>query len=349
MGSKFLVILGVQVFVVFLVVAGLGLFLLYPSIRDRTEAQLREEGRLRAKVIVMSVADQCVEPIIDGDELLLGLIVAKATKDYEGVKWMSITDAEGVTIAHTDLKLLGKKSMLPPGVQPRKEGDFESSYYGGENSWLWASYPISIGQSTRGIVHLGMLTDAGTVAGEIGTVRTRAVLTYVGLGAISAFLLMIFSYGPVRSLRKTHGKTVAPSRAVPEREDREEELLQKRREETAISERITKMKDKERELVAKLKELKKQAQMEEKRGDIERAPEFVPAGERPEERAPSSEPVPRERALAESTLGQEVSASARAEPVKREEETESKSISEKEKIEAIRRRIHELEERIRRK
>jgi hypothetical protein len=349
MRNRFLVVLGVQVFVVFLVVAVLGLFLLYPSIRDRTEARLREEGRLRAKVIVMSVADRCVEPIIDGDELLLGLIVAKATKDYEGLRWVSITDTAGVTIAHTDLKLLGKKIMLPPGIQPRKEGDFRSSYYGGESSWLWASYPISIGQSTRGIVHLGMLTDAGTVAGEIQAVRTRAVLTYVGLGAICALLLMIFSYGPIRSLRETDGKAVAHARAMPAREGLEEELLEKKREETAISERITKMRDKEKELVKRLKALKKQAQMEEMRGDVERAPEFVSAGEKREQRSESPGPIPRERALAESTLGQEVRASARAEPVRKEEETESKSVSEKEKIEAIRKRIHELEERIRRK
>jgi len=90
MRGKFLVLLGVQVFVIFLALTILGLFLLYPTIRDRTNARLREEGRLRAKVIAMSVADRCVEPIIDGDELLLGLIVARATKDYEGVRWMSI-------------------------------------------------------------------------------------------------------------------------------------------------------------------------------------------------------------------------------------------------------------------
>jgi hypothetical protein len=345
MRSKFLVILGVQVFVVFLVAALLGLFLLYPSIRDRTQAQLREEGRLRAKVIVMSVADRCVEPIIDGDELLLGLIVAKATKEYEGVRWMSVTGTGGVTIAHTDLKLLGKKIMLPPGIQPREDGYFKSSYYGDESSWLWASYPISIGQSTRGIVHLGMLTGSGTVAGEIQAVRTRALLTYVGLGALSALLLMIFSYGPVRSLRETDARAVAPARARPERE----ELLEKRREETAISERITKMRDKEKELVARLKALKKQAQVEEKRGDVERAPEFVSAGEKREERAESPEPIPRERALAEPTLGQDFRTSAHAEAVKKEEGTEPKSVSEKEKIEAIRKRIHELEERIRRK
>jgi len=88
MRKKFMVALAVEAFIVFVVLALLGLQLLKPYTFDAVEANLREEIEARARVIVGSVAAQCIEPILDGDEVVLGLIVAKAAKEYDGMKWV---------------------------------------------------------------------------------------------------------------------------------------------------------------------------------------------------------------------------------------------------------------------
>lgn len=321
MRKKFLAILGVQVFIIFLVATLLGSFLLYPTVLDRLQARFKEESRARARIIVASISDRCIEPILDGDDLVLGLIIAKAAKDYGGMKWVGIADTEGETIAHTELKLVGKKITLPLGIVPKTEGDFVSGFYGRDGNMLWAAYPITIGDSRRGTVHIGMSVDPDIVLGEAQVVRRKTILVYAGLGAISALLILLLSYRPIRNLSLLEPKTVTITAAKPEEKEFTERIAKKREEEAEIAERIVKMRNKEKELITRIKTLKKQEEISEKSGEVETAPQFVSDKEK-------------------------VAPPAQSVSVKEKARSTPQFALEKEKIEAIRKRIQELEQRI---
>ncbi len=334
MRKRLAVILGIEVFVVFLAAALLGLFLLYPYVTDRLDARLKEESRSRARVIVTSVADQCIEPILDGDDLVLGLIIAKAAKNYGGIRWIGITDTEGEIIANTDLKLLGRKIVLPSGIRPQYQGDFMSGFYGSSDSSLWAGYSITAGQSKMGTVHIGMSAGPRIFLGETEILKRQAILIYAGLAAISAFLILLLSYRPIRNLGLVSSEARAAAVVEPE-EDFAAQMSQKRKEESEIAERIMKMRDQEKELVARMKTLKKQAELSEKSGKVEIAPRFASKEERAEVVARF---VPKK---------EEVKTKPKLVSPKEKGEAPRKFVSEKERIESIRKRIHELEERMR--
>lgn len=300
MRKRFLVVLGVETFIIFWVVGLISLFIVYPNTLKRLEARLKDEIQARARVIVSSIAEQSVEPILDGDDLVLGLIIARATKNYKEIGWAGITDSEGKVIAHTDLKLVGKKLTLPIGIQPKTVGDFMIGFYDNGNS-LWTAYPIKIGEAKRGTVNIGMSVDTGIIQTEARALRRKAMLIYLGLGVLSAFLILLLSYKPIRNLSLSAPKPVQPPEVKPE-EEFAERIAEKMREEAAITERIRKMQDEETKLSERIKVLKEKVEPTEK-----------------------------------------------AEPSEEEHvETPPQFVSEKEKIESIRKRIKELEEKMRR-
>jgi len=346
MRKRVSVILAVEIFVVFLVVTLLGSFLLYPTVLDRLETRFQEENRARARVIVTAISDYCIEPILDGDDLVLGLIIAKAAKDYGGMNWIGITDAEGETIAHTDLKFVGKRTTLPPGIVPETDGDFVSGFYGGNGDMLWAAYPITIGESRRGTVHVGMSVDSDVFLQAQQALRRKSILIYAGLGALSALLIVLLSYRPIGNLTLAKPKAVNIAAGKPEEKDFEERIARKREEEAELSERISRMRNKEKELVAQIKTLKKEAEISERRGEVETAPEFVTEKEKVGSKGQS--PPPEEVETAPGVV-REKGGTPPAEPISVKDKVEAapQFAMEKEKIEAIRKRIHELERRMR--
>lgn len=335
MRKKVLVILGVEVFIIFLAITLLGLFLLYPNVLDNMKSRLKEESRSRARVIVASVANQCIEPMIDGDDLVLGLIIARAAKDYEGIMWGAIANTEGETVAHTDLKLVGKKMTLPLGILAETQGDFVSGFYGSYNNLLWAAYPITVGELRRGTVHIGMSADPGIILGEDPAVTRKAIFIYIGLGALCALLIPLLSYRPIRNLSFMTPEARRPTTAKPMEKGFEQRMAKRRKEEAELSERIVKMRNRERELTERIKSLKKQAEVSERSGDQEPPPRFVPKKEK-------KEPAP--RLVPEK---EKKKPPPRLVPEKEKKEPQPQLVSEKERIKAIRKRIHELEEKMR--
>ena len=122
MRKRFLIVLGIELLVAFLIVGGLSFLLLYPQLVAKADGVLREEGRSRARVIAASVADRCTEPMLDDDEFVLGLIVSKTAEEFGDISWIGVVDADGETIAHTDKKLARRKVVLPSGIEPVRDG-----------------------------------------------------------------------------------------------------------------------------------------------------------------------------------------------------------------------------------
>jgi hypothetical protein len=319
MRNRFLVLLGIELFVAFLVVGGLSLFFLYPEFAARAEGALREEGRSRARSIAASVADRCTEPMLDDDEFVLGLVVAKTAEKNGEINWIGVVGAEGETIAHTDKELTKRRIVLPAGIQPVRDGDFVSGFYGSELNSLWASYPIVVRGARMGTVHMSMTIEPDGIGRSLVGLRTKALFIYLGLGAVCTCIVLLLSFRSIGSIVWAGQRSGGyPGRA---QKGSEEEAARQRKEETEISERISTMKKKEKEMITRLRILKQQAATHEKSGRIETGPRFAPSDATPPSLAAPGQPT---------TPG-----------------APGRRVPEKEKIEAIRRRIHELEERIR--
>jgi class 3 adenylate cyclase len=185
------------------------------SVASLSAVQLRREQRAltaemtkRGLTLAAALASSARNPVLTSDELALNLQVRDVLRDPD-VVYVAVTDADGRTLAHGDIALVGKLLARPPALAPLRDETLVQTYSHPEHGRLIdIAVPLVFSQVRVGSVYLGF--SLASVERARAAARNQAALVSAVMllfGVAGALALATVLARPIRRL-------VAGTRAI---------------------------------------------------------------------------------------------------------------------------------------
>lgn len=166
-------------------------------VRQRVETTLLDQIVIRGRALARGLAANAGEAVTTGDGVRLGLLVDLAQRQDEGIYAVSVNDAAGVVLSHSDFRQERKPYERPGTAEVQKQGTgLIARYFLGGQEVLDFEEPILLAGAARGgdtpvgaahiIYSLAPITQVVT-----DTLRLILLVAGAGLLLVSVFILIL--------------------------------------------------------------------------------------------------------------------------------------------------------------